>query len=450
MTDERKNIDKLFSDSLGNYSPTPPPELWSRIDAASPPSGKTMKTSGSASTYWMIAVISTVVISGLAVLWYFSAQTAHKQVLPKSNQQFEEWQSTPYVTEELNKSHKSDKTIATTTSAQPIVNIAETLIKFKPSIESAAHTVADKTLKASEGSMAAIGKTLHENNITSSDGSLQIFQNEQSLENLRRDFLNWLSTQPAFLAPANAASAFNMRLKISPKPPLPISLRLPVIGSIYAAFDLIDYGKGFKKQSKAIGFSFLTSSGPWLFETGAAYCLSDDNGRFMVNYNSFDSIGFYNRVISFSPNPSNPGTIQFNTEATGVFDSIHHNLETSTLNRYTYLQIPFAIGYHIYSNRLITVSLKAGPVFSVMLNENKPSVSFYKEGANLQSIESLSPDRISTNWQIAAGLSMGLHLSRRFTFTAEPTFKSYLRPVYQNNRTKPQSIGIKAGLLYRF
>jgi len=58
--------------------------------------------------------------------------------------------------------------------------------------------------------------------------------------------------------------------------------------------------------------------------------------------------------------------------------------------------------------------------------------------------------RVSTDWQMSAALSLGMRLSQRFTFELQPVYKTYLRPVYQNLNTKPQSIGIRAGLLYRF
>jgi hypothetical protein len=223
-----------------------------------------------------------------------------------------------------------------------------------------------------------------------------------------------------------------------------------LIGGAYATWDLIDYGTGDRKQSQTFGLSLSTFKGPWLIETGAAVNLSEDNGRFMINYNSYDSIGYYNKVISFSPDPQNPGTVRFNTIVEGVYDSIDHSLETSTANRYTYLQIPLTIGYHLYSNRLLTFSFRAGPIFSILLDSNEPTASYDQQGISLTSIEDLSPARVSTNWQLSASLGFGFHLSQRFTLLAEPTYKAYLRSVYQHNHSKPQSIGLKAGLLYRF
>jgi len=134
----------------------------------------------------------------------------------------------------------------------------------------------------------------------------------------------------------------------------------------------------------------------------------------------------------------------------GVYDSVGHKVETKTANRYTYLQIPLMAGYRIYADRLFTISLKAGPVFSVLLASDEPPVIFSREGAILQSIDNQTPVRASTNWQIAAALGAGMHITRSLTLQLEPTYRSYLRPVYQHHRNSPYSIGLKAGLLYRF
>lgn len=454
MKDERKEIDELFSDGLGNFSPAPPPDLWDRIGTGLPASGPAPETPVSGWGRLPVIGIAAAIIAGLALLWFLTGQ--YNPVTEKNNttQQHEMPldESSNAVSAEIDEKGKS----ASAPAASNLKNTSE-IHKNRPELvkKSATQQTEESeiilrqtpTVSPENRAERAITPSITNPVKVSSDESLR---NVATLSELRLDFTNWLDAQTANFESASATSAFSDHYIRSPKPSMPKGSGLPVIGGIYTSYDIIDYGKGFKKQSRAAGLSLTTFKGPWVFETGAALCLSDDNGRFVINYGSYDSIGYYNKVVSFSLSPDNPGTVLFNTEVQGVYDSIDHALETTTTNRYTYLQIPLMVGYHLYNNRLITISFKAGPVMSLMLGSEEPTATFNQDGANLQSIDNLSPSRVTTNWQIAVGLGVGLHLSRRFTLLAEPTYKTYLRPVYRNTRTKPQSVGIKAGLLYRF
>ncbi len=453
MKDERKNIDELFSDGLGDFSPAPPPELWERIDAAVPLTGPAKVPPAKGQGRLVVIGIAASVITGIVLLWFFAgnkdadspktteisqkelpvnkdASASQKPGTAAGNIQRES------VLSESNKNLPAKRMAELSAQAKEIIKIRTEKTEIKNAISSGERI----TPAVKSGENNAFLTPSKEINKTDNSG----------FEELRHDFKNWLKVQPGELLIFQEVPAFELRYRNAFRPSFSKGNSLPLIGGIYASWDLIDYGGNHKKQSQAIGLSLSTFRGPWLFETAAAISLSDDNGRFLINYNSLDSIGYFNKVVSFSPDPNNYGSIQFNTEVQGVFDSIDHNLESKTANRYTYLQIPLMVGYNIYSNRLLTINLKAGPVFSLMLNSKEPGIIFSREGANLQSIDQLNPGRVSTNWQIAAGLGIGLHISQRLTLLAEPTFKTYLRPVYQGYKTKPQSVGIKAGLLYRF
>jgi len=449
MNDESKNIDNLFSEGLGNLNPTPPPELWEKIGAGIPTQAPVVPVLG---TGRIVAIgISAAVIFGLAILWVLTGNNSPEPKQTESVQQQEMPSATksPEIKDKETTVEKSE-----TTESKPAVKHENTTPVKAPEAKTATNlseksTIAlstsvkvEKTVPVSEPILKS--QPEDQASVAKSDPA------NTTLADLRRDFTSWLSAQPAGFNIVSATSVFNNQYKNSQKLALPKRIHIPLIGGIYAGLDMIDYGTGNRKQSNSVGLSLSTFKGPLSLETGVALNLSEDNGRYLINYNSLDSIGYYNKVVSFSPDPQNPGTIHFNTEVQDVFDSIDHSLESKTTNRYTYLQIPLIAGYQIYSNRLLTISLKAGPVFSLMLNSTEPGITFNQDGTNLQSIDNLSPARVSTNWQIAAGLGVGLHLLSRFTLMVEPTYKTYLRPVYRNYRSNPYSIGLKAGLLYRF
>lgn len=454
MKDERKNIDELFSEGLGNFSPTPPPDLWDRIGTGLPASGPAPVIPASGTGRLPLIGIAVAVITGIAVLWFLMSNNNSKTEKSETVQQKE----MPVKGTSVAVADKMEETGKSVTDQPSVRQNTETVnIKNQPG-----QTNKIPTVKFSDPENVAAQAGTKNRNIQPAPATIlnagttnpvslkETSMNVPTLAELRLDFTNWLNAQPANFITASATSAFSNQYKKSNRLAMPKGSRIPVIGGVYTAWDLIGYGNGHNKQSRAAGIVLSTFSGSWLFETGAALCLSDDNGKFLVNYDSFDSIGYYNKVVSFSVNPQNPGTIQFNTEVQEVFDTVDHNFATRTTSRYTYLQIPLMAGYRLYSNRLLSITLKAGPVFSLLLGSDEPTASFSRDGANLKSIDNLSPSRVSTNWQVAAGLGVGLNLSRRLTLLAEPTYKTYLRPVYQGYRTKPQSIGIRAGLLYRF
>jgi hypothetical protein len=451
MKDERNNIDDLFREGLSDLNPPPPPDVWTRVDAALPPSGSA-PVSLPMGKRWILTGFGGLLITSIALLWFFNARinTETENVdSPASPQQSTEV-SIPAVEEKLvsentksavNPEKSSPNRIVTEIKVQNI-----SLTDKSSTAERISHGAVN--IKGEEETQTFVAKTSANNN--ASQSTERPISDESALLDLRSDFTNWLSSFTNSGIIQGNSPAFNLRFKNSGNPLLPKRASIPLIGGAYASWDMIYYGNDHRKQSRAAGLSLGTFKGPWEFETGIAYAISDDNGRFDINYSSFDSIGFYNKVVSFSPDLQNPGRIIFNTEIEGVYDSIGHNVQTKTANSYTYLQIPLMAGYRIYANRFLTISLKAGPVFSLMIGSDEQQASFSQENASLQSINDLSPDRVSANWQVAASLGVGLRLSRRFTLLAEPTYKSYLRPVYQNTRTKPQSIGIKTGILYRF
>jgi len=452
MKDKRNKIDELFREGLGGLNQAPPPDLWKRIDASLPSIPPARKTPLIPRRFLQTGA-SAAIIAGAFILWF---------ILGKSNHESGQTESIPIR-------EQSSGTTSTTTGHTPglypdqNVKIAESYIGSTDKNDHA-NEIAEKAAKASDknhdiqpNSKAASGEIRplsgaadSTNNNYPDPGAEKQITYQTGLAGLRLDFTNWLITMPAGQIYQGNFSSFNANLRKTPNPLRSKRGAIPLIGGVYASRDMIYYGKGHHKQSRTAGLSLSTFTGPWEFETGVAFSISDDNGKFDVNFSSFDSIGYYNKVVSFSPDPQIPGRVIFNTVMEGVYDSVGHKVETKTVNRYTYLQIPLMAGYRIYADRLFTISLKAGPVFSVLLASDEPPVTFYREGAILQSIDNQTPVRVSTNWQIAAALGAGMHISRCLTLQLEPTYRSYLRPVYQHHRNSPYSIGLKAGLLYRF
>ena len=447
MKDERNNIDKLFSEGLGDFSPAPPPGMWDRIETGMSATESSRQTGYSRSGKIILPMIAVVFLAGIALLWM--QHEVHPTTEPTEAAQ----ETGNYRTAEPETNTPSNTSTTEYSVNQTEERKGKTLIAASPESESGNTRNNPQPALAGEiplsGNIPARLNDIdqYSTNEVSTD---KTYPAVVQLTALRTDLINRLRTHPASFTGMDYSSAFNLHFRDAFRPDFKHRGNIPLLGGIYGTWNMISYGNKHHKQSRSAGFSLSTFRGAWLLETGAEISLSDDNGRYVVNYNSYDSLGYYNKVVSFSPDPANPGTVVFQTKVEGVYDSIGHAYETNTKHRYTYLQIPLMAGYQLYANRLFSISIKAGPVFSMMIGSDEPSAQFSNTAASLESIDNLTPSRVSANWQLAAAAGFGLHVSPRLTLLAEPVYKTYLRPVYQNQRTRPQSFGIKAGLLYRF
>ena len=70
MKDERNKMDEFFKEGLGDFNPTPPPDLWERIDAALPPATQA-PVAPWISRRVVYLGLAALIITGISVLWYF-------------------------------------------------------------------------------------------------------------------------------------------------------------------------------------------------------------------------------------------------------------------------------------------------------------------------------------------------------------------------------------------
>lgn len=455
MKDAQNNIDDLFRESLNDFSPAPPEGLWKQIESALPPSPPALPgaSSGiSGKTWWGTGFL---LVAGLvSILWFFN-KPDHTEVNTMADMPVTSSDATISAAkfDDQQITAKGDIKIQTpsvNTTVNTQTSVENPVSKPRPSVK--AINLSTNSVRKSELITPASSIAVKAESFKSLQPEITLVStaDDNSSFDLRSDFYMWLSAHTSAIITPSQTTTFELNYKNSQKPFQLRKKSIPLVGGINAGWDMIFYNSGHKKQSQSLGVSISTLRGPWEFETGLNYMISDDNGRYLINFSSYDSVGFYNKVVSFSPDLQNPGRVIYNTVVEGVYDSVAHNRNATTSNQYTYLQIPLMAGYRVYTDRILTVSLKAGPVFSLMTGSREESVTFSQEGTSLIGIDNQSPSRVSSNWQIAAGLGIGVRLSPRFTFLAEPVYRSYLRPVYLNSGTKPYSLGIRTGLLYRF
>lgn len=177
-----------------------------------------------------------------------------------------------------------------------------------------------------------------------------------------------------------------------------------------------------------------------------------DDGRYKVQYKSLDSIGFYDKVVSYSVNPVT-NLIEYHTEQKSIYDSVLHVADDRTRNRYTYLQIPLMLGYRIFQTSTVSLSFNAGPAVSFLIGKKEADPVVEYSNARLIKIENETPARVDVTWQAWAGFYFEYRLSKAASLYLQPVCKYYFNPTVEKEGIqydKPWSVGLGVGLQLNF
>jgi hypothetical protein len=199
------------------------------------------------------------------------------------------------------------------------------------------------------------------------------------------------------------------------------------------------------------GLALSYNKAKFMVEAGLEYSYSNDLGDYLVDMETYDSVGYFNEVGGFVPDPDNPGSVIFETNTVMVYDSVQHNLHQQTQNHYSYLQFPVMIGYQAVERGLFSAYIKAGPSFSFLLNKQEQSLNFYNPDATVNQIKNYTPTRMNTSIQVLVSVKFKFQLSEKSGILVEPTYRYYLKSVYdtQDNSLKnPYGIGVRCGMYF--
>ncbi len=185
--------------------------------------------------------------------------------------------------------------------------------------------------------------------------------------------------------------------------------------------------------------------------TGAGLGYVYDQGKYKTEYKSKDSIGYFTSVISYTIGSNNE--VIYNTVKKSVYDSLIHQNDYRTLNRYAYLQVPLLLGYRFYEGGRVSMTFQAGPAVSFLLGTRKSSAVIDYPNARIIRVDDNTPDRVTTNWQVWGDLLVEIRMNKKCSLYFEPSCKYYLNPmVEQENVTmkSPWSVGLGVGLQFNF
>jgi hypothetical protein len=193
--------------------------------------------------------------------------------------------------------------------------------------------------------------------------------------------------------------------------------------------------------------------GRYSIRTGAGLSITKGTNQLAIEYNEY--LGSYLKLdsMTFSWNQQHTDLIPtYYLTNKDVWDSLMKLENAKIIKRYTYLQIPLILGYDIISKGNFSLGFRVGPVLSILLSSKTLSDDYDPGKKQIISINMITPEQISLNWQLMGGINVTYRFARRFGIEIEPFGKYYLNSVYENSNssTKPWSIGIRAAVFISF
>jgi len=205
-----------------------------------------------------------------------------------------------------------------------------------------------------------------------------------------------------------------------------------------------------KKQSVSLDLTGIYSIKNVYFQFGAGIGLSNDKGKFNIDYSQYDSIGYYYAVTGFSINQQT-GQPVYKTELENVYDTVYYNQTENADNLFTYLRIPAYVGVNVHNSKKVNLSIKAGGIYSILINSRESNYTFTNDNATWINVVDETHKRVSSNLQLSVGIGAALRLKENLSLSFEPAYNYYINNIYINDVSKktPWSISLRTGIIFK-
>ncbi len=436
MKSELDKFEKLLENSLADYKVQPSPNVWRRIAAH--------LFWGSTLFYALLTAV--ILLSGVLVslLWNTGNNTKDmKQETPLAQLQEKE---VDYPNDAEGEDAIKTDTITIAAKTPPHSDIHQVSNERRKEIPGAIHTsetnkVIHKKKSTFHSATKVQGSSILQE--TPSAGS----QNNSASALTREYKLSPLSFLPAdFFDLADNHCYFGKRAGVLfpnqavHKPKLPIQ-----IGAFVRPEFLFQKGE---KTKKSLHIDILGKYGTDFFvQAGIGYAFSEDKGLFHIDYVQNDSVGYYQHVNSFTIGED--GKPVFNTSLETVYDSVRYTTDEEVKNSFSYLRVPVYFGYNIRKINRLRIDLKAGIIYSFLLNSITPGTHFENPKAIEVKIKDNSLIRRTAYHQFSIGISFHYQLTKRLSLSIEPGYHYFNQSIYRKQKLTPWSLSAGFGIIYR-
>ncbi len=421
---EYKNIDELFKDAASGFEPQPSAKVWAGIEEGVFNTGKSKRM-----TYikWTLAAMLLLLI-GVSSMWYFTTD---------NNQHIAE--NEDIIIETTIDNTKTNNEIET--------NILETEI-FEVSIVQESDT---------EDNVATeiIPESIETKESIINDDYLLIVKSDEENEMLADDALTIEQIDARSIYEIAYLNAEPIDKQITVEEYLKKRRKLHTYTGVGIKAAMVYYPNTEDQFTYTAEANFGIVLNKFYIEAGVGYQQMKERGVYKFNYKSNDSIGFYNKVVSFEIDPLNPDNITYKTTETTVYDSINHYSLQSPLFKYSYLNVPLKVGYKVWGNNKLTMGLETGIIFSKLISSEIPEPSFTSSNEQtLVSIEDNTPTRVDMNMQMLVAMRFNYKFTKAVSLSLQPEFTKYLNSIYNTDigdlNIKPYTMGLRFGIYYDF
>jgi|GEM_PF-1808487 len=424
---EYKNIDNLFKDELSGFTVEPDEKVWKDFEAAA-----FNKKKG---YYREIIAIAALLLISSGIFVYFNFFTDNSNLEYDSNIKIAE---TP----------TDNKTTIENESAE--IEIITNQIKkskdnspIKNNISNPVENSSTKSVQSTPLPPAIVSEVKVVENISNTSSSINY--GFISLSRLNSKFDNQISQ--------SESQSIDDRTQIEIEEYIAKKRKFHMYTGASLSAGIMYYTDTPDKFTWSSDLVFGYTIKDFYIESGIGYQQVKQHGDYRIEYESNDSVGYYNQVLSFEINPTSPDEILYNTKSKTVFDSVQHYLHQSPLYGYSYINIPIIIGYKFYKQDNFMLSCETGLVYSFLNKTDEPIVSFNQPETQLIDIINFTPVRRKDNFKVHIALRASYTIHRSISISLQPEFSSYLNSVYSNSsgkNLKPYTVGIRAGVLFNF
>lgn len=442
-----KNIDDLLRDSLNGLEKKPSESVWANISSTLPGAAK----GGIFTSKLLWSVIGLI---GLVVIVYFLS-SGRKTVVPVKeishpvNLESTKGQNTEKESVAINKSEEITPTIPDQTRGK---NEEKKIFRNENDNEpiqvvKTDHS-SDSRISEQTGKNEGLNEQINRNETYLLTGYFPFLMKRTFAEESPQ-VIYPVIMKPQFVWQRNATQSFHLT---GPKTKRDdYGKKSNLIYGINIIPELIFPGSG--KINKSIGLEITGSYivNEVFLETGLGINVSEDDGKFAIDYEQYDSIGYYYKVNSFTIDQSS-GQPVFNTGVEAVYDTIGYAAQQTKRNTYTYLYVPLSAGVNLYQFKRFSLNIQAGLIYSLMVAKNEHNSDYENENATSIYITNETPARTSSNWLLKTSVGIQYQLTPKISLNIEPQFKYFIIPVYEQ-RYNPKSTfggGLRMGLYFNF
>ncbi len=203
---------------------------------------------------------------------------------------------------------------------------------------------------------------------------------------------------------------------------------------------------GIDWQMKLFNNQYLIGSGLGVSVSTGTYEYAVETKAYLGSYQKLDSIAFDWDQSNFSM------TRTLYTSEQQVFDTAIQTHYTYLYRKFIYLQIPLILGYDFVQNDRTAVGLRFSPILSILLTRKAVDFSYDTGNDQLVQINRITPERVQTNWQLAAGIHYSHQVGKTWLIELEPRFTYYFNSVYEKSeaQSKPLGAGIRIAAGWRY